>query len=142
MRLSIYSVHLYQRRDYDTGVSLWILRSFSEHLFYRTLPTTGYFRNHSFCLLSHFDPLPCKVRCHPYFPADYFLGRIYRQGTRVSSIFQTLYLITEVKLEKSKGKIINELILDSQLLKEIGWNLKLEASTNSPYTVVSFRLNI
>ena len=31
-----------------------------------------------------------QKRCHTYFPAEYFLGLIYRLATRVSSIFQTL----------------------------------------------------
>ena len=45
---------------------------------------------HSFGLLSHHDLLFFQKRCHRYFPAKYFLGLIYRLGTRVSSIFQTL----------------------------------------------------
>ena len=45
---------------------------------------------HSFCLLSHHNLLFFQKRCHIYFPAECFLGLIYRLGTRVSSIFQTL----------------------------------------------------
>ena len=45
---------------------------------------------HSFCLLSQHDLVPFQKRCHTYFPAEYFLGLIYRLGTRVSSTFQTL----------------------------------------------------
>ena len=47
-------------------------------------------RKHSFCLLSQHDALPFQKRCYTYFPAEYFLGLIYRLVTRVSSIFQTL----------------------------------------------------
>ena len=45
---------------------------------------------HSFCLLSQHDASPFQKRCYTYFPAEYFLGLIYRLVTRVSSIFQTL----------------------------------------------------
>ena len=45
---------------------------------------------HSFCLLSEYDASPFQKRCYTYFPAEYFLGLIYRLVTRVSSIFQTL----------------------------------------------------
>ena len=45
---------------------------------------------HSFCLLSKHDLVPFQKRCHTYIPAKHFLGLIYRLGTRVSSIFQTL----------------------------------------------------
>ena len=45
---------------------------------------------HSFCLLSHHDLLFFQKRCHIYFPAECFLGLIYRLGTRVSSEFETL----------------------------------------------------
>ena len=31
-----------------------------------------------------------QKRCHAYFPAEYFLGLIYRPGTRVSSMFPTI----------------------------------------------------
>ena len=31
-----------------------------------------------------------QKQCHTYFPPEYFLNLIYRLGTRVSSIFQTL----------------------------------------------------
>ena len=44
----------------------------------------------SFCLLSHHDASPFQKRCYIYFPAEYFLGLIYRLVARVSSIFQTL----------------------------------------------------
>ena len=45
---------------------------------------------HLFCLLSHHDLLFFQKRCHTYFPVENFLGFIYRLGTKVSSIFQTL----------------------------------------------------
>ena len=45
---------------------------------------------HSFCLFSQHDASPFQKRCYTYFPAEYFLGLIYRLVTRVSSIFQTL----------------------------------------------------
>ena len=45
---------------------------------------------HSFCLLSQRDASSFQKRCYTYFPAEYFLGLIYRLVTRVSSIFQTL----------------------------------------------------
>ena len=45
---------------------------------------------HSFCLLSRLNLLFFQKRCHIYFPAECFLGLIYRLGTRISSIFQTL----------------------------------------------------
>ena len=45
---------------------------------------------HSFCLPSQHDALPFQKRCYTYFPAEYFLGLIYRLVTRVSSIFQTI----------------------------------------------------
>ena len=45
---------------------------------------------HSFCLLSQHDASSFQKRCYTYFPAEYFLGLIYRLVTRVSSIFQTL----------------------------------------------------
>ena len=45
---------------------------------------------HSFGFLSHHDLFFFQKRCHGYFPAKYFLDLIYRLGTRVSSIFQTL----------------------------------------------------
>ena len=45
---------------------------------------------HSFCLLSHHDLSHFQKRCHTYFLAEYFLILIYKLGTRVRSIFQTL----------------------------------------------------
>ena len=45
---------------------------------------------HSFCLLSQHDASSFQKHCYTYFPAEYFLGVIYRLVTRVSSIFQTL----------------------------------------------------
>ena len=45
---------------------------------------------HSLCLLSQHDTSSFQKRCYTYFPAEYFLGLIYRLVTRVSSIFQTL----------------------------------------------------
>ena len=48
-----------------------------------------FLHKHSFCLLSHHDLLFLEKRCHTYLPPEYFLGLIYRLGTRVSSIFQT-----------------------------------------------------
>ena len=44
----------------------------------------------SFCLLSHHDLLFFQKRCHTCFLAEHFLGFIYRLGTRVNLIFQTL----------------------------------------------------
>ena len=46
---------------------------------------------HSFCLLSRHNVFPFQKRCYTYFPTGYFLGLIYTLGTRVSSIFQTLW---------------------------------------------------
>ena len=54
--------------------------------------------NHSFCLLFSFSK-----QCHTYLPAEYFLGLIYRTGTRVSSIFQPL-------IPYRRSKIGNELM--------------------------------
>ena len=45
---------------------------------------------HSFCLLSQHGASSFQKRCYTYFPAEYFLGLIYRLVTRVGSIFQTL----------------------------------------------------
>ena len=45
---------------------------------------------HSLCLLSQHDTSSFQKLCYTYFPAEYFLGLIYRLVTRVSSIFQTL----------------------------------------------------
>ena len=45
---------------------------------------------HSLCLLSQHDTSSFQKRCYTYFPAEYFLGLIYRLVTRVSSMFQTL----------------------------------------------------
>ena len=39
---------------------------------------------HSFCLLSQHDTLSSQKRSYTYFPAEYFLGLIYRLVTRVS----------------------------------------------------------
>ena len=49
-----------------------------------------FLHKHLFCLLRHHDLLFFQKWFHTYFPAEYFLGLIYRLGTRVSSIFQTL----------------------------------------------------
>ena len=38
---------------------------------------------------------------HTYFPAEYFLGLNFRLGTRVTSIFQTLYQNQEVYFQPS-----------------------------------------
>ena len=54
-------------------------------------PSDGCFRinTRSFYCPYH-DLLFFQKRCHTYFSAEYFPGLIYRLGTKVSSIFQTV----------------------------------------------------
>ena len=78
---------------------------------------------HSFGLLSHHDLLFFQKRCHTYFPAKYFLGLIYRLGTRVSSIFQTLSQTPTTQSNICDGaffsKIVNSLKALSTFAKKL-----------------------
>ena len=62
-----------------------------------------------FCLLSHHDLLFFEKQCHTYFLYKYFLGLIYRLGTRVSSLFQTLSQTPIFNQVKHFSKIVNSL---------------------------------
>ena len=74
-------------------------------------------RNHSFCLLPHHGLSSFQKWRHTYFPAEYLLSLICKQGT------------TEVKLAMNKKKT---LVLDSQFLKRIGWSFNLKPWETSP----------
>ena len=41
MKFQVSGLHLFSKRDSGTGVFLWILRNFEEHLFYRNLRKTA-----------------------------------------------------------------------------------------------------
>ena len=62
----------------------------SHNIFFKRLLGRLLLHKHSFGLLSQHDASSFQKRCYTYFPAEYFLGLIYRLVTRASSIFQTL----------------------------------------------------
>ena len=54
IKLQALGLQLYYKRDSDTGVFLWILRNFWEHLFYRTSPEDCFWNcKYDYILLSH-----------------------------------------------------------------------------------------
>ena len=91
-KLQIYRVNItlskkrFQHRYFlVNSTKFFITQTSFKEPFRRLLP-----HKHSFCLLTHHDLLFFQKRCNIYFPAGYFLDLIYRLGTRVSSIFQSL----------------------------------------------------
>ena len=72
----------------------------------------------SFCLLYYHDLLLFEKRGHIYFPAEYFLGLIYRLGTRVGSIFQTLSQKLEAHVQSSRASAIYFFCENSIFAKE------------------------
>ena len=89
MKLQIYRVNKFSKkrvrlRYFLVNSAKFLITHFYflKEPFERLLP-----REHSFCLLSHHDLLFFQKQ---NFPTEYFLGLIYRLGTRVSSISQTL----------------------------------------------------
>ena len=62
-----------------------------------------------FCLLYHHDLSLFEKQCHTYFLCRYFLGLIYRLGTRVSSLFQALSQTPIFHPLKHFSKIVNSL---------------------------------
>ena len=71
---------------------------------------------HSLCLMSHHDLLFFQKRFHTYFPAEYFLGLIYRFGTRVSLIFQTLSKTPTTKSNICDRALFSKIINSLQAL--------------------------
>ena len=72
----------FQNRYFLVNSAKFLITHFFKRTFGELLP-----RKHSFCLLSRHD---LSLFQKQNFPTEYFLGLIYRLGTRVSAIFQTL----------------------------------------------------
>ena len=77
---------------YETSSNIFFKESFGWLLLHK----------HSFCLLSQHQLSPFQKRCPSFFPAEYFLGLIFRLGTRKSSIFQTLSQNPETYFQPSQ----------------------------------------
>ena len=87
IKLQVYRAQLYRKNRFR---HIWFICEFCEtshNTFFKEPFRRLLLHKHSFCLLSHHDLLPFQKRCYTYFPAEYFLGLIWRLGTRVSSIF-------------------------------------------------------
>ena len=86
---------------------------------------------HLFCLLSHHDLLFFQKRCHIYFPAEHFLGLIYRLGTRVSSIFQTL---SQTQSNICDGTFFSKIVNSLKALSIFAKKLPCRCSTSAKNT--------
>ena len=90
MKQQMYRVNNYKKKEIPAQIfscefcEISHITIFKEP-FGRLLP-----HKHSFRLLSHHNLLFFQKWYHIYLPAEYFLGLMYKLGTRVSSIFQTL----------------------------------------------------
>ena len=80
---------------------------------------------HSLCLFSYHDLSPFQKRCHTFFLAEYFLGFIFRLGTKVSSIRKTL----------SQKPVFN-------LVKNLGWSFSSEkVNSSTPLGIFAKKLH-
>ena len=75
---------------------------------------------------THYELLFSQKRRHTYFPTEYFPGLIFKLGTRVSSVFQTLshtlvFNLVEHLQRSFFPKIVNSLKPLSIFAKNLPW---------------------